>query len=267
MTEERSGENQVITSRVPRRVAALVTLGATLAVAWIAPTSAASAAGSGQPSSPTAAAIPAAAEPVPEREAATAIADITAPGGTGNPLAGIPPDFPKVMGYRPTTAQLANGEVVAINPTGGCSVIGGGEPFDFSTVCKAHDLGYDLLRYAHRHGDPLSTDARVAVDAKFGHDLTAQCASRYRGPETSACDAMAGTFVAGVGFNSWRQEYGPPIATAGIARTIGVIAFGVLVLYFLVTTLAVAITRMWRRRTWRRDPTALRLTLDPAAQG
>jgi len=243
----------VITSRVPRRVAALVTLGATLAVAWIAPTSAASGSspsGSSPTGTPTAAAMPSTREPAPEREAATAIADITAPPGTGNPLAGIPADFPEVMGYRPTTARLANGEVVAINPTGGCSVIGGGEPFDLSTVCKAHDLGYDLLRYAHRHGDPLSPDARVAVDAKFGHDLTAQCASRYRGPETSACDAMAGTFVAGVGFNSWRQEYGPPIANAGIARTIGVIAFGVLVLYFLVTTIAVAIARMWRRRMW-----------------
>ncbi len=61
------------------------------------------------------------------------------------------------MGYQPTLGKLANGSVIAIDPNGGCSVIGGGEPFDLSTPCKSHDLGYDLLRYAHRHGDPLST--------------------------------------------------------------------------------------------------------------
>ena len=170
--------------------------------------------------------------PSPERAAAVAIDDITAPPSAANPLAGIPADFTTVMGYQPTLGRLANGEVLAINPTGGCSVIGGGRPFDLSTVCKAHDLGYDLLRYAHRRGDPLPASARIQVDDKFHQDLSAQCGARYGGVEADACNAMAMSFDAGVGFNSWRQQYGPPIVAAGRDRTVGIIAFALLVLYF-----------------------------------
>jgi hypothetical protein len=233
-------------SRAPRRVAALITLGAAVAVAWIAPTEAASASAASPHRAPTAAAARRSAH-----EAEAAIDEITNPGGTGSadPLASIPPDFASVMGYHPTLARLANGETIAIAPNGGCSVIGGGEPFDLSTVCKAHDLGYDLLRYAHRRGRTLDRSYRLRVDAKFADDLSTQCASDYRGAKSSACDAMASTFVAGVGFNSWRQEYGPPIQSSGTVRTIGVIAFGALILFFAGRTLVLGLTR--RRRTRR----------------
>jgi hypothetical protein len=230
--------------RAPRRVAAAIALGAALAVAWMAPTSTASAADKHPPPSTNSAAV--------------AIDDITAPPSTADPLAGIPADFPKVMGYRPTLGRLANGEVLAINPRGGCSVIGGGRPFDLSTVCKAHDLGYDLLRYADRRGDPLGTNARVQVDDKFQQDLRVQCGARYRGAETDACDAMATTFTAGVGFNSWRQEYGPPVVTSGKGRTVGVLAFAALILYFTGRGIAN------RFRTRRRRRSALRPTLATA---
>jgi hypothetical protein len=225
-------------------VAALITLGATIAVAWIAPTQSASAAGSDRTGSAMSA----------SRSAALAIDDITAPPSAADPLAGIPADFRTVMGYQPTIGYLANGEALAINPRGGCSVIGGGEPFDLSTVCKAHDLGYDLLRYAHRRGGSLGTNSREQVDTKFREDLGVQCASRYAGARSDACDAMAGTFVAGVGFNSWRQEYGPPIQTSGTTRTIGIIAFGLLVLYFAARFMIVGVARRWRRRVPRPTP-------------
>jgi hypothetical protein len=230
----------VIAVRAPRRVAAFIALGATLAVAWLAPTSTASASPSAPP---PLASLPAAAPPP-----AVAIDDITAPPSPANPLAGIPADFAEVMGYSPTLGRLANGEVLAINPDGGCSVIGGGKPFDLSTVCKAHDLGYDLLRYADRRGDPLGTGARVEVDDKFHADLRTQCGARYTGADMDACDAMAVTFDAGVGFNSWRQEYGPPIVTAGRDRTIGVIAFALLISYFAVRGLTNRITGRRKRR-------------------
>jgi hypothetical protein len=253
----------VVTSRAPRRVAALLAVGAAIAAAWVAPTASASAAGN----APNYAAAPGpteslATEPAPERAAAIAINDITAPAGSANPLADIPSDFRKVMGYQPTLGKLANGEVVAIDPNGGCSVIGGGEPFDLSTPCKSHDLGYDLLRYAHRHGDPLSTQARVQVDNKFADNLQAQCAARYRGAEVPACDAMAVTFTAGVGFNSWRQDYGPPVSKSGMVRTVGVLAFAALVLYFGLRGLVLLAIRAVRR--WRRP---LGLTLAVESQG
>ncbi|HEY2795455.1 MAG TPA: phospholipase A2 [Micromonosporaceae bacterium] len=237
--------------RAPRRVAAAIALGAALAVAWMAPTSTASAAGTHVPTV-------AGSQPAPERAAAVAIDDITAPPSAADPLAGIPKDFAKVMGYQPTIGRLANGEVLAINPRGGCSVVGGGRPFDLSTVCKAHDLGYDLLRYADRRGDPLAANARLQVDDKFQQDLRVQCGARYRGVETEACDAMAATFTAGVGFNSWRQEYGPPVVTSGKGRTVGVLAFAVLIVYFAGRGLANRVLARRRRRT------ALRPTLATA---
>lgn len=232
----------MITSRVPRRVAALITLGAAIAVAWIAPTAPASAAASANRT------VNAATARLSARQAVTAIDDITAAPGGADPLAGIPADFPAVMGYRPALGRLANGQMIAINPRGGCSVIGGGAPFDLSTVCKAHDLGYDLLRYAHRQGATLATSAREQVDTKFREDLDVQCATRYHGAETSACDTMAETFVAGVGFNSWRQEYGPPIQSSGTVRTIGILAFAALVVFFAGRFITVGMARRWRRR-------------------
>jgi phospholipase A2-like protein len=218
-------------------VAALIALGATLAVAWLAPTSTASAAAT----TPTS-------MPAPERAAAVAIDDVTAPPSAANPLAGIPTDFFTVMGYRPTLGRLANGDVLAINPNGGCSVIGGGRPFDLSTVCKAHDLGYDLLRYANRQGEDLGEGARVQIDDKFRQDLRTQCEARYTGAESDACDAMAVTFDAGVGFNSWRQQYGPPIVTAGRDRTVGVIAFALLITYFAGRGVTNRVTGRRKRR-------------------
>jgi hypothetical protein len=192
-------------------------------------------------------AIAAASNSAPEHAAATAINDITAAPGTANMLADIPADFRQVMGYQPTLGTLANGEVVAIDPDGGCSVLGGGEPFDLSTACKAHDLGYDLLRYAHRQGDQLGSQARMQIDNKFGHDLNAQCTGRYSGAEVSACKAMAVTFDAGVGFNSWRQQYQAPSSKAGMARTIGVIAFAALLVYFVLHAIVVVFVRRIRR--------------------
>ena len=240
----------MIESRTPRRVAALIALGATIAVAWLAPTSTASAA-SAQPTTQHELTITAS-MPAPERAAAVAIDDITASSSTRNPLDGIPADFASVMGYRPTLGRLGNGEVIAINPRGGCSVIGGGRPFDLSVPCKAHDLGYDLLRYAHRRGHPLGTAARMRVDAKFDQDLSVQCASRYAGASATACDAMAAAFTSGVGFNSWRQEYAAPDSSAGVVRTVGIIAFAVLLLYFAGRPLGGVSIGRWLRRRLRR---------------
>ena len=192
-----------------------------------------------------------------------AIELITAPSTPSDVLKHIPPDFSKVMGYTPTVGHLANGTTIAINPRGGCSVIGGGRPFDLDVACKAHDLGYDLLRYAHRRGADLGPQARHLVDDKFGADLYAQCTTLYSGSRADACDVMAASFDAAVGFNSWRQQFGAPVAAAGTMRTIGVVGLGLILVYFMLRSLLRATTRTVVR-TMRRLRTG-QLGLDVAA--
>jgi hypothetical protein len=159
-------------------------------------------------------------------------------------LAAIPPDFATTMGYIPVLGRLADGREIAINPNGGCSVVGGGSPFDLATPCKAHDLGYDLLRYSHRHGVDLPARARHEVDDTFGADLDRECAARYQGVDAQSCDMMAGSFDLGVGFNSWRQQFEAPVANSGLTRTIGVL--------LLATTAAAAGGAHFGRRMFRR---------------
>ena len=166
-------------------------------------------------------------------------------------LSHIPADFSQVMGYTPVVGHLANGTPVAINPKGGCSVIGGGRPFDLAVACKAHDLGYDLLRYAHHHGADLSPRARHLVDDKFGTDLFTQCAALYTGGRSQACDVMAASFDAGVGFNSWRQDFGAPISDAGQVRTIGILGLGLILLYFLARRTLRVVNRSLQRMRGR----------------
>jgi len=161
-----------------------------------------------------------------------AAAAVTALTRTGR--ADVPAGFAEVMGYTPVIARLASGELRTINPDGSCSVPGEGRPFAFDTACKAHDFGYDLLRYAERMGEPLGEDARPAIDARLVADLRGQCDTTTTGSEYAACSATVDVFAAGVGFNSWRQMSGPPIDTSGLVRTAGLILLG-LVLVMIPT--------------------------------
>ncbi|MEV0458353.1 phospholipase A2 [Catellatospora methionotrophica] len=135
-------------------------------------------------------------------------------------LAAVPDDFAQVMGYTPGTARLADGSLRVVNPDGSCSVPGEGRPFDFAVACKAHDFGYDLLRYAQRRGAPLDPAARAEIDLLLDHDLRVQCVADST---PGSCDATVALFAAGVGFNSWRQVSGPPIDTSGLPRTAGLV--------------------------------------------
>jgi len=172
-------------------------------------------------------------------EAAAAVAALVE---TGQAI--VPDQFAAVMGYTPVTATLADGEVRTINPGGSCSVVGGGRPFAFDTACKAHDFGYDLLRYAERRGEPLGEDARAAIDARLVADLRSQCEETTGGSEYAACHATVDVFAAGVGFNSWRQMSGPPVDTAGMVRTAGLLLLGLLLITFPARR---RVRRLWRR--------------------
>lgn len=180
---------------------------------------------------------PAPAASLNDKAATVAVEELTRTG-----QAAAPADFAKVMGYTPVVAKLADGRVRSINPDGYCSVPGEGRPFAFDTACRAHDYGYDLLRYANRRGEPLAENARAEIDARLVADLDSQCDQTTTGSQYAACTATAEVFAAGVQFNSWRQMYAPPIDSSGIPRTSG------LVLLVIIAGLAAAHRVVRRRR-------------------
>jgi fucose 4-O-acetylase-like acetyltransferase len=162
------------------------------------------------PTTPAAGQAPAVATPVGHGPAAAAVTALTTAPAGRDPLAAVPGDFPAVMGYMPQPARMADGTVRLAKPTGACSAPGGGMPFGFDQVCKVHDYGYDLLRYAHTGGQRLTAEARRQLDAMFDHDLHARCQASSGGLDRLGCHLLAEGFTAVVSVNSWRQHYGNP---------------------------------------------------------
>ena len=154
--------------------------------------------GAGQPASPAAVEDVAAAHAVRVLTGGSASAAVLA--------AALPADFAAVEGYQPVPAAGPDGAARLIDPAGGCSWLGS-TSYDFGTACRAHDLGYDLLRYATAKGGSLGPWARHAVDDRFAADLRERCATVSGG---AACAGLARVTVGAVGFNSWRQGYGNP---------------------------------------------------------
>jgi len=166
------------------------------------------------------------------------------PGGVTGQFTVDQEDFARVMGYRPVPVRLANGDVVQTNPRGGCSMPGGRAADDIEATCRAHDLGYDKLRYARDRGRTAGPDARRAIDDQFAHDLAIQCAGRATAEARSGCATTATIFTAAVRFNSWRQEEGPPVASSGMGRTVALSALALLA----VGGIGALIVRISRRR-------------------
>lgn len=119
--------------------------------------------------------------------------------------ASIPADFAAEAGYRPRVEQG-----LLVNPGGDCSSPVP-LPAEFEIACKAHDLGYDLLRYADSHGQPLTPWARQALDATLEERMHTACTARPDPIAGAACQAMATIATAAVDLNSRRQDYGPPV--------------------------------------------------------
>lgn len=135
--------------------------------------------------------------------AGAAVSALTA-GGSGT-AATIPDDFAARFGYRP---GLVDG--LLANPKGDCSSPVP-LPAEFDTACKAHDLGYDLLRYAHEHGEPLGAWARQALDTTLATRMHAACETRPELVARARCHAMATIANTAVDLNSRRQDYGAPV--------------------------------------------------------
>jgi hypothetical protein len=134
------------------------------------------------------------------------------PGARPDALALLPADFTSVTGVKPGALSARDGTVRAVHTDGGCSTPWGDDNTkrDYSVPCKAHDLGYDLLRYAATKGSPLAPEVRAALDDRLSKDMHAICGLN---PMNSAgtCQVVASLYSAGLVVNSWHQRWGPPV--------------------------------------------------------
>ena len=180
--------------------------------------------------------------PIENHAAGAAIAAITNE-DAARAVAAIPADFASTMGYRPTISQA-----MVVNPNGACSspvTL----PSEFDTACKAHDLGYDLLRYADRSGHQLGPWARKSVDAQLDQRMHTACDDRIGDTARAGCFAMADIATTAVNANSWRQAYVSPrpelpvklIAQGAVAAT-AVVTLAVLALMALARLMRLRFT-------------------------
>jgi hypothetical protein len=102
------------------------------------------------------------------------------------------------LGYTPV---VVDGRPT--NPHGDCS-----SPIPlparFRPLCAAHDLGYDLLRWAARSGHPLGSWARPRIDAMLVSAMRRSC-------DDPVCTAAADIAHVGLALNTWRQGDGVPV--------------------------------------------------------
>ncbi|MEU1982285.1 hypothetical protein [Nocardia sp. NPDC019395] len=137
--------------------------------------------------------------------AGLAVVDLTSGGPGISAESVIPRDFASYSGYEPVVRQ---GLLVA--PDGNCSSPVELPP-EFDTACMAHDLGYDLLRYADRTGAPLGPWARRALDQTLGVRLHQACDAHAEPMVRTRCETFAGIAATAVELNSRRQHYGVPV--------------------------------------------------------
>lgn len=162
--------------------------------------------------------------------AAAAVRALTTPGT----VTAIPADFRAVAGYTPARVD---GMLVA--PQGSCSSPVP-LPAEFETACRAHDLGYDLLRYADRTGAPLGPWARQELDRTLAERMHTACAQRPELLPRARCAVMAEVAEIAVDLNSMRQDYGVPVVeefpladtvTAWLPRICGLLLLVIAVLF------------------------------------
>lgn len=190
---------------------------------------------------------------------AQAIEAQLAPDAGRDPIALLPDDFTRDGRLPPVSVEAPDGTVRAVHPGGGCSSPWGDTRWDYSVGCKAHDLGYDMLRYAEAKGQPLSPDLRERLDDRLSADMHAQCELNPRGSPAS-CEVVAAFYTVGLVVNSWHQRWGPPKN-----EPVGPWSVAMVVITLLIVARAPAVIRRGPRghRTRRGLPPPV---LDPVAQ-
>jgi Prokaryotic phospholipase A2 len=171
------------------------------------------------------------------------------PASGRDPLRDLPADFTRVSGREPIHVRAPDGTVRAVHPGGGCSSPWGDTRWDYSVGCKAHDLGYDMLRYAARKGQPLSPDLRERLDDQLSTDMHAQCRYNPRGSPTF-CEVVASLYTVGLVVNSWHQRWGPPQN-----EPVGPWSVAMMVIMLLIAVRAPAVVRRGVRHRPRPAPT------------
>jgi acyltransferase-like protein len=173
------------------------------------------------------------------------INDLLAPGSGKDPIVDLPADFTAVTGHSPIRLKAPDGTTRAVHPGGGCSSPWGDDNtrWDYSVGCKAHDLGYDLLRYADAKGQPLGPDLRERLDNRLSSDMHAMCDINPRGSH-GICEVVASLYTVGLVVNSWHQRWGPPRS-----EPIGPWAFGFIVIALLIAAGIPTLSRARRRHT------------------
>lgn len=141
----------------------------------------------------------------------------------------IPADFASVMGYRPIVL-----DGMAENPHGDCSSPVP-LPSEFESSCKAHDLGYDLIRYAAATDNTVDPHWRRAIDGQLERRLHAACIERTDDGSRRSCHVAASVAAAAVDVNSWRQSFGAPVAEPALPIALGGAACALMMLSVLVT--------------------------------
>ncbi|MEP9393502.1 hypothetical protein ABLE92_20655 [Gordonia sp. VNQ95] len=139
--------------------------------------------------------------------AATSAVDALVGPDPAQTLRYLPPDFARVIGYRPL---LADG--YPVNPTGRCSSPVP-LPSRFEPLCKTHDFGYDLLRYSARAGAPLPPSARLAIDRMLIDRMRADCTG-------TPCAAAAEASRIGLAVNTWRQNGEAPVSRESLSHIV-----------------------------------------------
>ncbi|TNC24647.1 phospholipase [Amycolatopsis alkalitolerans] len=183
-----------------------------------------------------------------------AIEALTHPGAEPTALSLLPPDFTKVTGVVPGALRARDGTVRAVHVDGGCSTPWGDDntKWDYSVPCKAHDLGYDLLRYADKIGQPLAPGVRASLDARLSFDMHNACLLNPMG-SARTCQVVASLYSAGLVVNSWHQRWGPPVGDPVGPMLAGVTVIGCLLAFRLRGWLGAR-----RARTPRRAPAPAR---------
>ncbi|WP_326565643.1 phospholipase A2 [Amycolatopsis rhabdoformis] len=166
--------------------------------------------------------------------AQNAIAALTHPGPQATALALLPKDFTAVSGITPGALPARDGTVRAVHVDGGCSTPWGDDntKWDYAVPCKAHDLGYDLLRYADKKGHPLDQSVRASLDARLSQDMHHACVVNPMG-SAGTCQVVATLYSAGLVVNSWHQRWGPPVADPIGPMVAGVLVIGCLLVFRL----------------------------------